>query len=135
MRLFDTTFLVDLVNEDKGAIALAEKVDQEESFKAISSVTVYEYLLGVYSIYSSPKLLSEKLDSANRDLSRFETLPLTAQIGQQGAEIQASLQKKGRMIGMNDLYIASTALTFKLAVVTRNLQDFNRVPNLQTETY
>ena len=135
MRLFDTTFLVDLVNDDKGAAELADRIDQEKSFKAISVVTVYEYFLGVHSLYSSSARLPEKLDSANRDLSRFEVLPLTNQIAQEGAQLQAGLQRKGRMLGLNDLYIASTALILRLTLVTRNLRDFNRVPGLKTETY
>ncbi len=135
MRLFDTTFLVDLVNDDNGAARLAERIDAEKSFKAISVITVYEYLLGVHSIYSSTRQLPEKLDTANRDLGRFEALPLTSQIAQESSKIQAASQRRGRMLGINDLYIASTALAFKLTLVTRDLRDFKRVPGLKTETY
>lgn len=135
MRLFDTSFLVDLVNDDKGAAELAERIDQEKSFKAISVVTVYEYFLGVHLLYSSSKQLQEKLDSADRDVSRFEVLSLTNEIARECSKLQASLQRKGRMLGVNDLFIASTALSLKLALVTRDLDDFKRVPDLKIETY
>ena len=135
MRLFDTTFLVDLVNEDKGAVELAERIDEEKSFKGISVITVYEYLLGVHRLYGSSKQLQEKLESANRDLSPFEVLPLTDEIARECSQLQANLQRKGRMLGVNDLYIAATALSFRLGLVTRNLDDFKKVPNLNIENY
>ena len=135
MRLFDTTFLIDLVNEDKGAVGLAEKVDLDNSFKAISAVTVYEYLLGVHIVYYNTKLLREKLESANKDLSPFEVLPLTNEIARECSKLQANLQRRGRMLGLNDLYIASTALSLKLSLVTRNTDDFKRVPDLNIERY
>jgi predicted nucleic acid-binding protein len=45
------------------------------------------------------------------------------------------MQTRGLTPGINDLYIASTALTLKLALVTRNDQDFKRFPGLRVETY
>jgi tRNA(fMet)-specific endonuclease VapC len=38
-------------------------------------------------------------------------------------------------VGSNDLRIAATALGIGAAVVTRNLRDFSRVPNLRIETW
>lgn len=135
MRLFDTTFIVDLVNNDKGAAELAMRVDEGKSFKAISAVTVYEYFLGVHYLYSNSTQLREKLEGANKDLGPFEVLPLTNEIARECSQLQASLQHKGRMLGVNDLYIAATALSFKLSLVTRNIDDFKRVPNLNIENY
>ena len=135
MRLFDTTFLVDLVNKDPGSGKLAEKVEEERSFKAISVITVYEYLRGVYHVYSATKQLSEKLESAEKELGAFQVIPFTDEIARQSAQLQASLERKGETMGINDLYIASTALLLKLALVTRNLDDFHSVPGLKIETY
>jgi tRNA(fMet)-specific endonuclease VapC len=135
MRLFDTTFLVDLVNRDPGSGKLAEKVEEERSFKAISVITVYEYLRGIHYVYSATKQLSEKLESAEKELGAFQVIPFTDEIARQSAQLQASLERKGEMMGINDLYIASTALSLKLTLVTRNLEDFSRVPGLKIEPY
>ncbi|HYY92723.1 MAG TPA: type II toxin-antitoxin system VapC family toxin [Candidatus Dormibacteraeota bacterium] len=135
MRLFDTTFLVDLVNKDPGSGRLAEKVEAEKSFRGVSVVTVYEYLRGVYYVYSNSKQLSEKLESAERELSAFQAVPLTPEISRRSAQLQAALERKGEMLGINDLYFASTALSLNLTLVTRNTQDFRRVPGLKTESY
>lgn len=135
MRLFDTTFLVDVVNKDDGAGELAEKIDREQSFAAMSVITVYEYLRGVYYAYHSTKQFGERLESANRDLAAFQIVPLTVEIARESARLQAMLQQKGRILGVNDLYVAATALSLKLTLVTRNIQDFERVPDLSIETY
>lgn len=135
MRLFDTTFLVDLVNKDPGSGRLAEKVEDEKSFKAISVVTVYEYLHGIYYAYSTTRQLSEKLENAEKELAAFQIIPFTHEIARESARLQAGLERKGEMLGINDLYIASTALSLKLSLVTRNTEDFRRVPGLKIETY
>ncbi len=135
MRLFDTTFLVDLVNKDPGSGKLAEKVEEERTFKAISVITVYEYLRGIHYVYSATKQLFEKLESAEKELDAFQVIPFTDEIARQSAQLQASLERKGEMMGINDLYIASTALSLKLALVTRNLEHFRRVPGLKIEPY
>ena len=48
MPLFDTAFLIDLTRGDKGAISIAKQVDGTADIKAISVVTVHEYLRGVF---------------------------------------------------------------------------------------
>jgi tRNA(fMet)-specific endonuclease VapC len=135
MRIFDTTFLVDLVNEDPGSGKLAVKVEEEKSFKAISVVTVYEYLRGIHYAYSTTRQFSEKLESAEKELSAFQVVPFTHEVARQSAQLQAGLERKGEMLGINDLYIASTALWLKLTLVTRDADDFRRVPGLKIETY
>jgi tRNA(fMet)-specific endonuclease VapC len=45
------------------------------------------------------------------------------------------LAARGQLIGTNDLWIAATALAHQMAVVTRNADEFRRVPNLQVITF
>jgi tRNA(fMet)-specific endonuclease VapC len=51
------------------------------------------------------------------------------------ADILARLTKEGRRIGVEDLLIAATALERGLIVVTRNLDEFQRVPGLAVENW
>lgn len=135
MRLFDTTYIVDLTNEDAGAAALAKTVDEERGSAAISVISIHEYLFGVCYRYNKDERLKAKLASAKKDLSRFVTLPLTEEIAQLSAELHAELEHKGVTIGMNDVYIAATALHYKLRLVSRDLRHFKRIPALKAETY
>ena len=136
MRLFDTDFLIDLVNGDKGAVKKAAQVDEEGTLSAVSVVTVHEYLRGIFYLYSkNKKLLREKLRRAEAELARFETLPYTYEIARAAAEVDAKLVRKGTSLSFADVVIAATALHHGLSVVTRNVDHLGRVPKLEVETY
>ena len=136
MRLFDTGFLIDLVDGDEGAVKKATQVDEEKTFSAISVVTVHEYLRGIFYLHSrKPAVLEEKLRRAESDLARFEILPYTYDIARAAAEIDAGLTKRGISLSFADVIIASTALHYRLTVVTRNIEHFRRVPKLSVEVY
>ena len=124
------------MNADPGAGSLARTVDEEHSFAALSVISVHEYLFGIhYKHQEDEDRLRMKLASAKKDLSRFEILPLTKEIVEISSRIHAQLERKGQTIGINDIYIASTALHFKLKLVTRNSEHYQRIYGLQVETY
>jgi len=136
VRLFDTSFIVDLANSDKEAEAVARRMDEEHIFAAISVISVHEYLFGVhYAYFHDKQRLRTKLTSARRDLSRFEILPLTEEIVEISSELHAMLERRGQLIGINDLYIAGTALRYKLVLVTRDVAHYKKMPHLTIETY
>ena len=126
---------MDLVKGDPGAARLGKIVDTEESFGAISVITVHEYLLGVHLAYAGSKEIEDQLEKARRAMTAFEIIALTTEIVEESSKVQAQMQTRGLTPGINDLYIASTALTLKLGLVTRNDQDFKRIPGLKVETY
>jgi predicted nucleic acid-binding protein len=45
------------------------------------------------------------------------------------------LQANGLLIGANDLWIAAAGLAYRMPVVTRNTQHYQRVPGLEVVTY
>lgn len=135
MRLFDTTFLIDLLDGDKGAESFARTVDEERSLAAISAITVHEYLLGLHLAHAGEKLLEEKLASARNDVERFDVLPLTRETVEVSAGIHASLIREGKQIGINDVYIAATAVRYNLTLVTRNSTQFERIEGKNLEGY
>lgn len=136
MRLFDTTFIIDLTRSDEGAKKVASLVDAEGSVAALSVVSIHEYFLGIHMKYSRDKeLLSEKVEAAERQITAFMILPLTREIVLKSAQLQSELAKKGQVIGINDLYIAATALVHKASVVTRNVEEFSHVREITIEKY
>ncbi len=60
----------------------------------------------------------------------FPILPWTREISWQYGVLYRHLKSQGALIGSNDLWIASTALTHGMGVVTRNLSEFQRIPGL-----
>ncbi len=64
-------------------------------------------------------------------LSPFEVVPFCARSAVAAAEIRFALERKGQIIGPNDLMIAATAIAHKATVVTHNTREFSRVPNIK----
>ncbi|MBQ3346267.1 MAG: type II toxin-antitoxin system VapC family toxin [Synergistaceae bacterium] len=45
-------------------------------------------------------------------------------------QIRADLERKGQLIGNNDMLIAATALTHNATLITNNTQEFSRIDGL-----
>ncbi len=136
LRVFDSSFVIDLIHSDPDAAGLARLIDEEHSVAAISVVSIHEYFLGIHLRYFQDKeILSGKLEAAEKDLMPFMILPITREIAMESARIQATLSKRGRTIGINDVYIAATAMVNKAVVVTRNTSHFEQIQGLHVEKY
>ena len=96
----------------------------------ISIITAAEIRFGLAK-RSSPRL--------ERNVSLlFETIqivPFDAPADMHYAEIRAYLSKAGQIIGPNDLFIAAHARALDLTLVTDNIGEFSRVPDLRVENW
>jgi tRNA(fMet)-specific endonuclease VapC len=120
MPLFDTGYLIDLTNGDLGAVAMAKQVDSGSDIKAISVVTVHEYLRGVFYHHMEKKTLKSKLSKALIDLAHFDQLDYTSKVAREAARIDASLYRHGKKIPYADVIIAATAKHHNLPLITRD---------------
>lgn len=68
-------------------------------------------------------------------LAPFTVLPWTEDVAWRYGRAFRYLRENGRLIGANDLWIAATALSVELPVVTRNLDEYRRVPGLDVLSY
>mgnify|MGYP000663305202 CR=1 FL=1 len=133
--LADTSYLIDLINGDRGAIELAEELDATGEEAELSVVSVEEYVRGIYYLYLNSDILKEKLKAAKRDVSAFEILPITYEVALKAAEIDAMLTIKGEMLSLADVLIAATAIANNLILITRNVKHFKRIPNIRMRRY
>jgi tRNA(fMet)-specific endonuclease VapC len=62
-------------------------------------------------------------------------LPFDKEAALAAARIRAYLERQGRPIGDLDNLIAAHALSLGLVLVTNNLQEFERVPDLAIENW
>ena len=76
--------------------------------------------------------LTRQLDTI---LSALEILPFDEPADRHYAELRGLLESRGNPIGPNDLLIASHALTLQLTVVSANVKEFSRVPDLVVENW
>jgi toxin FitB len=57
-------------------------------------------------------------------VKRIRCLPCEPATGQRWAQLLADLRRRGQSMPVKDSLIAATALTYDLAIATRNLSDF-----------
>ncbi|MBN8595512.1 MAG: type II toxin-antitoxin system VapC family toxin [Anaerolineae bacterium] len=67
--------------------------------------------------------------------SRFVSLPFDDHAADVYAGIRSALEKSGTPVGNNDMMIAAIALIHNLTLITHNLREFSRIPNLLIEDW
>lgn len=68
-------------------------------------------------------------------LTAIEILPLEEPADHAYALLRARLEKKGHVIGGNDMLIAAQAISLGLTLVTANEREFSKVQELQCENW
>ena len=84
----------------------------------------------LYGVEKSEKK-QKNLNFVNKFLFPFEIIPFDDQTSESYAKIRFALEKKGNIIGPNDLIIASIVLSNKGTLVTNNTREFKRVKGLK----
>lgn len=129
--LWDTSILSDyLKRRDAALLARAAKYLNQHGEFSISTITRWETLRGLRWKKSPVQLM--RLAAFCR---QNQILALTDRIIDLAADLWADLQRTGQPIGDNDILIAATALHHGLALATRNLAHFHRVPGLTLDDW
>jgi len=98
----------------------------------------------VMSLITFGELLNGALKSnqANSSLAKINQLAtilpvqnMSTEVAKHYATIRRNLEKKGQIIGANDLWIAAHAVTLDLTLVTNNIKEFSRVDGLRIENW
>jgi tRNA(fMet)-specific endonuclease VapC len=97
----------------------------------VSAVTVGELQFGV-SNSSQPERNQRALTEF---LAPLEVLDFPAAAAAVYGEIRAYLHQAGKPIGSYDLLLAAHALHANLTLVTNNVREFARVPDLRTDNW
>jgi tRNA(fMet)-specific endonuclease VapC len=97
----------------------------------LSSVTRAELLFGA----RRSARIAENLSLLAKFFAPLGSLPFDDACAEHYGALRATLTAAGRPIGPNDLLIAATALAHDLTLVTHNVREFSRVPNLKLEDW
>jgi len=97
----------------------------------MSVITYGELYYGASKSNQRVKALAE-LDTAIRDIPVED---LTRTVSEAYGIIRAALEKQGRVIGNNDLWIAAHAMSQGFVLATNNDREFLRVPGLLVENW
>ncbi len=109
----------------------ARFVSHTSSKLVMSVVTLGELHFGAEKSNSPEQALAtiKQLESV------IQVAPLPESAGTHYGVIRARLQKKGQIIGNNDLWLAAHARAEGWTIVTNNTREFSRVEGLQVENW
>lgn len=66
---------------------------------------------------------------------RLPVLPMHPGVAENYGLIRSRLEQQGNIIGGNDLWIAAHAIDLNLTLVTNNVREFSRIPELRLENW
>jgi len=116
----------------KGRGGVAQRLLQTSpSEVALSSISLYELHVGVVRSAQPERTLSQLQEL----LKLVVLLPFDDAAAQAAAEVRGQLERAGAVIGTLDTLIAGVAIAQGLTLVTHNLSEFQRVPNLRLEDW
>jgi len=130
MYLLDSNVCINLLNGKHPEI--------ERNFRfrlpseiVLCSVVKAELLFGAR--YS--KRVSGNLQRLEQFFAPLASLPFDDRCAEEYGQIRADLVAQGKMIGPNDLMIATIARTFDTILVTHNTREFSRIVGLRVEDW
>jgi tRNA(fMet)-specific endonuclease VapC len=128
--LLDTCVVSDFVKGEENTLKRLKSTSPNDIF--ISSLTVMEVKYGLYINSERAIKIQPLIESF---FSSIIILPFYTEEAEQSAQIRSILKMAGTPIGAYDVLIAATALTHNHIVVTSNVREFQRIPNLKIENW
>jgi predicted nucleic acid-binding protein len=101
---------------------------------SISVITESELKVGIHRANTDERRARRAL-FVSTVLLNVVVLPIDSKVADIHAEIVAALSRNGNTIGPHDNWIAATALKYDYDLLTTNVAEFSRVPNLRIIDY
>ena len=127
--LLDTNILSCLIKHPSGPVVSRITALGEEAV-CTSIVVACELRYG--AVKKGAPILVRKVEQL---LDSIEVLQLDEGVDEHYAQVRTALEKAGTPIGANDYLIAAHTLSLGLTLVTDNLSEFSRVPDLTVENW
>lgn len=127
--MLDTNICIYVIK--RRPIEVLSKFNEAAGHLAISSVTLAELLHGV----EKSQYIVKNLKAVEDFCSRLEVLDYDDKAATHYGDIRSDLEKKGMIIGVNDIHIAGHARSLGLMLISNNLKEFDRVEGLRTQNW
>lgn len=127
--MLDTNIVIYVIK--RRPLEILEVFNAHAGRMCISSITLAELLHGV----EKSSMIARNLRYVEDFVSRLEVLPYDTTAASHYGDIRAVLEKKGTVIGINDIHIAAHARGEGLILVSNNLREFERVEGLRLENW
>ncbi|KOR38021.1 twitching motility protein PilT [Planktothricoides sp. SR001] len=128
--LLDTNICIYIIKQ-KPAKVLEKFKRLHPSDVGISSITLAELEYGIAKSQQSEK----NRIALNQFLITLEIVKFDEKASNIYGGVRAELERKGLVIGAMDMLIAAHAISLDLILVTNNVKEFSRIPNLRLENW
>lgn len=129
--MLDTNICIYAINKHPDSYHNNLELLAKNNTIAISSIVLAELQYGV----SKSKKKEQNQSKLDIFLSRLEIIDFSAKCTFYYGELRTELEQKGLIIENNDLLIASHAIAENATLVTNNIKEFKRIPNLILENW
>jgi predicted nucleic acid-binding protein len=123
--IIDTDILIDAGRGDQTAVSCLQLVEQQLQL-AVSAVTQMELMIGCRN--------KVELQELGKFLQRFQILKLTEQITDRAIDLLEQYRLSHGLL-IADALIASTALEYSKAFITKNQRDYRFIDGLDLQLY
>lgn len=127
--ILETTFLIDLDRE----LARGEVGPAQELLARVENSRLFLTFTVAGELAAGPQMQDRK--RWEEFIAPFHSLPCTADVCWEYGRAYRYFCDNGLLIGANDLWIAATAVAYRIPLVTRNVKHFRRVPGLDLFDY
>tara|TARA_B100000767_G_scaffold212912_1_gene200190 strand:+ start:544 stop:951 length:408 start_codon:yes stop_codon:yes gene_type:complete len=127
--LLDTNIVIYVIKQRP--IEVLDLFNQHVGQMCISSITLAELLHGA----EKSERTEHNLHQIEDFVSRLDVLEYGKKSAAHYGSIRANLERKGTIIGVNNLHIAGHARSEGLTLVSNNLREFERVDGLLIENW
>lgn len=128
--LLDTSFLIDLMNGDDSAVEKARELERDLVQQRLSAMTLFELSYGIGRATQS----ETEREQVETVLSSKPIHPADTAVMRKAGRLAGELANEGAPVGDGDVIIAATAAVVDEPVLTRNIDDFERL-GVDIETY
>jgi tRNA(fMet)-specific endonuclease VapC len=126
--LLDTNAVIGLLNDPNSKLARRARQERPVNI-AIPAVVAHELFYGAFKSQRAAHNI------ALVDALQFAVIEFDKEDARQAGQVRAFLASKGTPIGPYDVLIAGQALARGMILVTHNMDEFGRVPELRFEDW
>ena len=119
--LIDTSILIDHLRK--------KNKRKSQFYKTIGNYTLYVSTITLFELFAGGKDEQKKQDIENI-IEYLKILPFTKETAKKAGEVYLSLRSENKLIEAKDLFIAATALSHNLPLMTLNIKHFDRIAEL-----
>jgi len=130
MYMLDTDICIYIIKRKPGSVL--KRLERLQPGQLVMSVITFAELMNGAK---KSQQVEGNIAKLNELAELLEIRPFDQKAAVVYGDVRSTLEKKGNIIGSNDLLIAAHALSLNLILVTNNENEFKRVDGLRVENW